>query len=60
MKKAQFTKQFTASFTAETYDRIKELTDQRGISMGEWMRLAADEKLAIMDQENISEGGHVK
>ncbi len=45
MKKAQYTKQFSATFTAETYDRIKGLTDQRGISMGEWLRMAADEKL---------------
>jgi hypothetical protein len=47
MKKAIFTKQFTASFTTETYDRIKTITDQEKISMGEWLRLAADEKLAI-------------
>jgi hypothetical protein len=58
MKKAQFTKQFTASFTAEAFDRIKRLTDQGDISMGEWIRMAADEKLAMMDQE--IEGGTVK
>ena len=58
MKTAQFTKQFTASFTADTYDRIKLLTDQRGISMGEWLRWAADEKLARVDQENSTEGGN--
>lgn len=56
MKKAQFTKQFSASFTAETYDRIKELTDQQGISMGEWVRIAVEGKLATINQNNISEG----
>jgi hypothetical protein len=52
MKKALYTKQFTASFKTETFDRIKEITDQGDISMGEWMRVAADEKLAMVDQEN--------
>ena len=51
MKKAQFVKQFTASFTTETFDRIKEITDQGDISMGEWVRMAADEKLAMMDRK---------
>lgn len=57
MKKALYTKQLSASFTAETYDRIKELTDQEGISMGEWVRMAAEEKLAIIEYLNISEKG---
>lgn len=55
MKKAIFTKQFTASFTSETYDRIKAITDLNRISMGEWLRMAADEKLANMNRNNISE-----
>ena len=60
MKKALYTKQFTASFKTETFDRIKEITDQGDISMGEWLRMAADEKLKTMDQENEKGNGDVK
>ena len=59
MKKALYIKQFTASFTTETFDRIKEITDQEDISMGEWLRVAADEKLAMVDQGN-EKGENVK
>ena len=56
MKQARFTKQFTASFTTESYGRIKQLTDREGISMGEWMRMAADEKLGRRNDQDILEG----
>jgi len=60
MKKAIFTKQFTASFTAETYDRIKAITDLKRISMGEWLRMAAEEKLTNMNNNNILKGENIK
>jgi predicted DNA-binding protein len=56
MKKAKFTKAFSLSLTEDTYDRIKDISDTNGISMGEWLRNAADEKLATMNNNNISEG----
>jgi len=59
MKRAMFTKQITSSFAAEIYTRIQEITYFKGISMGEWIRAAVDEKLKN-DQNNISEGENKK
>lgn len=60
MKKAKFTKSFSLSLTVDTYNRIKGISDANGISMGEWIRWAADEKLATIKNNNISEGGSCK
>jgi predicted DNA-binding protein len=60
MKKAKFTKAFSLSLTEDTYDRIKKITDTEGVSMGQWLRNAADEKLATMNNYNILEGENDK
>jgi hypothetical protein len=56
MKTATYTKPLTIAFPAETFRRIKEITDQGHTSMGEWVRNAVEKALA---EENnpISEGG---
>jgi hypothetical protein len=38
MKQAVFTKSLTISMPPEQYEQIKQITDQRRISMGEWVR----------------------
>ncbi|MFC1816852.1 ribbon-helix-helix protein, CopG family [Thermodesulfobacteriota bacterium] len=38
MKQAIFKKSLTIAVTPEQYARIKEVTDERRISMGEWVR----------------------
>jgi hypothetical protein len=42
MKIAQFTKSLTVSMQPETFEQIKEITDSKRISMGEWVRDAVD------------------
>jgi len=46
MREASFTKALTVAFTKETYLKIKAVTDQKRISMGEWVRIAAEKALA--------------
>jgi len=52
MKKASFTKALTVAFSPEIYLRIKEITDEKNISMGEWVRIAAERALAKESKEN--------
>jgi hypothetical protein len=54
MREASFTKALTVAFTQGTFARIKAITDQKKISMGEWVRIAAEKALA---DENCLEGG---
>lgn len=42
MKEACFTKALTVALPKETYLKIREITDRKRISMGEWVRLAAE------------------
>jgi len=65
MKEACFTKALTVAFSEEVYNKVKAVTDQKRISMGEWVRDAvekalADEKLTNMNYNNIKEGGNNK
>jgi len=65
MKEACFTKALTVAFSVEVYNKVKAVTDQKRISMGEWVRLAveealAEENLATNDHENISKGENNK
>jgi hypothetical protein len=55
MREATFTKALTVAFSQETFARIKAITDQKKISMGEWVRIAAEKALA---DENWLEGGN--
>jgi hypothetical protein len=45
MKIAQFTKSLTVSMQPETFEQIKEITDSKRISMGEWVRDAVEAAL---------------
>lgn len=58
MKEACFTKALTVAFSPEIYLRIKEITDQKKISMGEWVRIAAEKALADKDYVDCLEGGN--
>ena len=42
MKIAQFTKSLTVALRPEIFDRIKRITDDRKISMAEWVREAVE------------------
>ena len=45
MKTAQYTKSLTVSMRPEVFDQIKQITDVRQISIGEWIRDAIDAAL---------------
>jgi hypothetical protein len=55
MKTAQFTKSLTVSMRPEVFDQIKQITDDRHISIGEWVRDAIDAALANnnIEEENM-------
>lgn len=53
MREACFTKALTVAFSKKTYTKIKAITDQKRISMGEWVRIAAEKALT---DENCFEG----
>ena len=57
MKEACFTKALTVAFSPEIYLKIKEITDQKKISMGEWVRVAAERALADRDYVECLERG---
>jgi hypothetical protein len=57
MRVACFTKALTVAFTKETFVRIKAITDQKRISMGEWVRIAAEKSLADENCSECLEGG---
>jgi len=59
MKKACFTKALTVAFSPEVYLQIKEITDEKNISMGEWVRIAAEKALTEGNIE-IEEGENNK
>ena len=58
MREACFTKSLTVAFSEEIYVKIKEITDQKRISMGEWVRIAAEKSLADKDYIECLEGGN--
>jgi len=60
MKEACFTKALTVAFSEGVYGKIKSITDQERISMGEWVRLAVEEALAAADHNNILKGENNK
>jgi hypothetical protein len=57
MKTACFTKALTVAFSEEIYFKIKEITDQKNISMGEWVRLASEKELNNNEYCKCIEGG---
>jgi hypothetical protein len=61
MKTARFIKPLTITFTKEAYDRVKEISDTRSISMGEWIRETVDNglRLASPNQNRIPEDANL-
>jgi len=60
MKKACFTKALTVAFSEDVYLKIKEITDAKNISMGEWVRIAAERALDNNEYEKCLKGGNKK
>ena len=58
MKTATFKKALTVAFSEEVYSKIKEITDEKNISMGEWVRVAAEKELNNNDYNKYSDGGN--
>ena len=46
MKTAQYTKSLTVSLSPDVFDQIKRITDEKYISIGEWVRDAVDTALS--------------
>ena len=51
MKTAQYTKSLTVSLQQEVYDQIKQITDEKHISIGEWVRDAIETALSTIQQK---------
>ena len=51
MKTALYTKSLTVSLRPEIYDQIKRITDEKHISIGEWVRDAIETALLKKNQE---------
>ena len=51
MKTAQYTKALTVSLRPDVFDRIKQITDEHNISIGEWIRDAIDAALLKNNRE---------
>ena len=51
MKTAQYTKSLTVSLRPEIFEKIKQITDQRQISIGEWVRDAIETALSAIRQK---------
>jgi predicted HicB family RNase H-like nuclease len=54
MKTAQYTKSLTVSLRPEVYDRIKRITDEKHISIGEWVREAIETALSTIKQKEAT------
>ena len=51
MKTAQYTKSLTVSLRPEIFEKIKQITDERKISIGEWVRDAIEIALSTIQQK---------
>jgi len=56
MKTASFTKALTVAFSEEIYLKIKDITDEKKISMGEWVRIAAERALDSNEYDKCFKG----
>jgi hypothetical protein len=59
MKTAQYTKSLSISLCPEIFEKIKQITDERQISIGEWVREAVDSALLIYKKETIMENSNL-
>jgi len=53
MREVQFTKLLTVPLSKDTFLKIKTITDERKISMSEWVRVAIDQ--AMGKEERLKE-----
>jgi len=51
MKQAVYTKSLTIALSPEQYSQIKGITDEKRISMGEWVREAVEAALSNQQQK---------
>ena len=51
MKEAKYSKAFTVALKQEVFDQVKKITDEKRISMAEWIRDAVDAALNDTKQE---------
>lgn len=55
MRKAIHTKQLTISLTDDDYERVKQITNEKEISMADWFRAAAKLKFKKEEQGDIKD-----
>ena len=51
MREAKYIKPISIALSPEMYDTVKRITDEKKISMSEWFRAAAEEKLKDSNEE---------
>jgi predicted transcriptional regulator len=51
MKQALYTKSLTIALSPDLYEKIKEITDEKHISIGEWVRDAIEAALLGLQQK---------
>jgi hypothetical protein len=54
MKRAKFTKGLSISLDPSQFQKIKDITDQLDISIGEWLRAVIDKALTSSPEKNPS------
>ena len=54
MKTAQFTKALTIALHPEMFEQIKQITDEKCISMAEWTRAAVEAALDNIKREEVT------
>ena len=54
MKTALYTKSLTVSLRPEAYEQIKAITDEKRISMADWVRAALDDAIVTIEQNEVS------
>jgi len=57
MKQAVFTKSLTIALRPEAYEQIKAITDEKRISMADWVREAVDAALLTLQQKEDDMNG---
>jgi len=54
MRQARYTKGLTVALQEEVYNKIRKITEQEKISMGEWIRNMADKALSNYNYQKRS------
>ncbi|MEI7638389.1 MAG: hypothetical protein WCJ37_13855 [Syntrophus sp. (in: bacteria)] len=56
MREASFTRPLTVALPEEVFRQIKEITDEKRISMAQWVRAVAEKALAEEKNNENSKG----